>query len=92
MTQWIDRREFFRRAAAGGLAAGAFLSRSAAAQDAANTVVVGVMGLSRGRSLAVSFAKQPGVAVKYVCDTDQGRAESAAKLLEGAVGRSEERL
>lgn len=46
------------------------------------------MGLSRGRSLAVSFAKQPGVVVKYVCDTDQSRAESGARLLEGASGQA----
>jgi len=46
------------------------------------------MGLNRGRSLAVSFAKQPGVVVKYVCDTDQSRAESGAKLLEGAAAKA----
>ncbi len=88
MSQPLDRREFFGRAAAGGLAMGLLVSRSAPAQAAADTVVVGVMGLSRGRSLAVSFAQQPGVVVKYVCDTDQSRAESAAKLLEGAAGKA----
>jgi predicted dehydrogenase len=87
MTQRMDRRDFLGRAAVSGLAAGAWFSRSAAAQ-AANPVVVGVMGLSRGRSLAVSFAKQPGVVVKYVCDTDQSRAESGARLLEGAAGKT----
>ena len=46
------------------------------------------MGLSRGRSLMVSFAKQPGVVVKYVCDPDQSRAESGAKLLEGEMGKA----
>ncbi len=88
MTQRMDRRDFLGRTAVSGLAAGAWFSRSAAAQAPANRVVVGVMGLSRGRSLAVSFAKQPGVTVKYVCDTDQSRAESGARLLEGAAGKT----
>ncbi|TWT35108.1 Inositol 2-dehydrogenase [Thalassoglobus neptunius] len=43
---------------------------------------VGVMGLSRGRSLAVSYARQPGVNVKYVCDVDSSRAGSAVAQLE----------
>ena len=89
MAQQMDRRKFFGQAAAGSLAMGALLRRSAAAQETpAKTVVVGVMGLSRGRSLMVSFAKQPGVVVKYVCDPDQSRAESGAKLLEGEVGKA----
>ena len=89
MAQQMDRRKFFGQAAAGSLAMGALLRRSAAAQETpAKTVVVGVMGLSRGRSLMVSFAKQPGVVVKYVCDPDQSRAESGAKLLEGTVGKA----
>jgi predicted dehydrogenase len=89
MAQQINRRKFFGQAAAGSLAMGTLLRRSAAAQDTpARTVVVGVMGLSRGRSLMMSFAEQPGVVVKYVCDPDQSRAESGAKLLEGTVGKA----
>jgi predicted dehydrogenase len=89
MAQQINRRKFLGQAAAGSLAMGTLLRRSAAAQDTpAQTVVVGVMGLSRGRSLMMSFAKQPGVVVKYVCDPDQSRAESGAQLLEGAVGKA----
>lgn len=37
------------------------------------TVVVGVMGLSRGLDLTRTFSKQPGVIVKYVCDVDSQR-------------------
>ena len=46
------------------------------------------MGLSRGRSLADSFAKQSGVDVKYVCDVDSTRAASCAELVKGAVGKT----
>jgi predicted dehydrogenase len=77
----------------GGAAAGLVLSgRHVQAQfgmgGVDDTVVVGVMGMSRGRSLAVNFARQPGVVVKYVCDADRSRAESGAKAVEGEVGKA----
>ncbi|MCA9221739.1 MAG: Gfo/Idh/MocA family oxidoreductase, partial [Planctomycetales bacterium] len=56
---------------------------SRAADSPSSRVVIGVMGLSRGRSLATSFAKQPNVEVKYVCDVDQNRAASGGQLIEG---------
>ena len=56
---------------------------SRAAASANQQVTVGVMGLSRGRSLAVSFAKRPGVRVKFVCDVDLQRAATCAKLVQG---------
>ncbi len=52
-------------------------------------VVCGVMGMSRGLSLARNFAGLPGVEVRYVCDVDSRRAEAAAtaigKLSSGPV-------
>lgn len=53
-------------------------------------VRVGVMGLSRGRSLAVSAARLPGVEVKYVCDVDSSRAGAAVAQLEKDTGQSPE--
>ncbi|WP_417850196.1 Gfo/Idh/MocA family protein [Thalassoglobus sp.] len=53
-------------------------------------VRVGVMGLSRGRSLAVSAARLPGVDVAYVCDVDSSRAGSAVAQLEKDTGQSPE--
>jgi predicted dehydrogenase len=50
------------------------------------------MGLSRGRSLAVSFAQEKNVVVKYVCDVDSERAQAGAKLVEGAVGTAPEAI
>ena len=86
MTNKLDRRQFIGQSAVTGAAAGLALSATASrAADSANEkVVVGVMGLSRGRSLSVSFAKRPNVEVKYVCDVDITRAGSGAKLVEGA--------
>jgi len=86
MTEQIDRRQFIGKTALTGVAAGLALSQSGVhgADSANDKVVVGVMGCSRGRSLAVSFAKRPNVEVKYVCDVDITRAGSCAKFVEGA--------
>jgi len=88
MSQSMDRRSF--NVALSGAAAGLALNtvKNAQARSANNDVVVGVMGLSRGRVLSDSFAKQPGVQVKYVCDVDSNRVESCVKLVAGAVGKS----
>lgn len=87
MSSPVNRRHFLNTTA--GATAGLALTHQVrAAQSANEKVVIGVMGLSRGRSLAVSFAKQPNVEIKYVCDVDTERAESAVKLLAGAGNKS----
>ena len=72
MPSRIGRRQFLGTTAKTSTAAGLALAagRVHAQQSASDKVVVGIMGLSRGRSLAVSFAKRPNVEVKYVCDVD----------------------
>ncbi|HEY1064831.1 MAG TPA: Gfo/Idh/MocA family oxidoreductase [Pirellulales bacterium] len=88
MTSGIDRRGFFSTTAAS--AAGAWaLANSAAWGDEAPSrkVVVGVMGMSRGKHLATVFAKQPGVEVKYVCDVDSKRVEEGVAAVEKAGGK-----
>lgn len=95
MSDNLNRRSFLGTAAVAGAAAGlALAGRVSLGQEAANNqVVVGVMGLSRGRSLAATFAGLPGVEVKYVCDVDSERAGSGVKLLEGAgVARAPEAI
>jgi len=61
-------------------------SAVSAERSANERIVVGVMGLNRGRTLATNFGRQPGVEVRYACDADLQRAESAAAGLEKAIG------
>ncbi len=79
----VQRRVFLGTTLAAGATASLMPSRQRAlgASSAANDVVIGVMGLSRGRALATAFARESGVRLKYVCDVDSDRAESTAKLL-----------
>jgi len=82
----IDRREFLERAALVGATAGLATSNLAgtflrADDPAPRKVVVGVMGLSRGRALANQFASRPEVEIRYVCDVDQARAADCAEEL-----------
>jgi predicted dehydrogenase len=90
MFNQLDRRHFLGTATASGIAASTLLAGRTPAQDSSanEKIVVGVMGLSRGRSLAVNFAQQPNVEVKYVCDVDQTRAESGAQVVQGAVEKA----
>lgn len=77
----INRRRFLGRSALG--AAGMLAARGVVAADTpSERVVVGVMGLSRGRTLATQFAKQANVAVRYVCDVDSKRAAVCADAVE----------
>jgi predicted dehydrogenase len=90
MSRSITRRHFVMSsgaAAATGLALSSL--RSLGAESPANQVTIGVMGLQRGRSLATTFAKQPGVVVKYLCDVDANHAKDCVKLIEGlALGKT----
>jgi predicted dehydrogenase len=85
--QQLDRRNFISRTT-GTAAAGLALTQSARSEDksANDQIVVGVMGLSRGKGLATTFSGQPNVTVKYVCDVDATRADSCAKMLASKFG------
>jgi len=72
--------------AATSLASGLYASTaSAASRSAQEKVVVGVMGLSRGMSLARTFADTPGVEIKYFCETDSNRLNAAKKAFDELV-------
>ncbi len=90
MSQQVNRRGFLGTASA--VTAAASLSAvapsafaSARSQDnvlgANETIVIGIMGMNRGKELAPRFAKQPNVRIKYVCDVDEKRASEAAEAL-----------
>ncbi|MBL8849006.1 MAG: Gfo/Idh/MocA family oxidoreductase [Planctomycetaceae bacterium] len=78
----MTRRSFI--SASTGLAAASALPAVARARYAApsDQVTVGVMGLSRGMSLCNTFAAQPGVRLKYVCEVDSDRLTAALSSLE----------
>ncbi len=90
MSDALNRRTFLNKSAISGAALGALASAntSFAAGAPSSKVVVGVMGMSRGRSLAERFAKQSGCEVKYVCDVDQDRAGKAVEVVEKAGGKA----
>ncbi|MDG2131201.1 MAG: Gfo/Idh/MocA family oxidoreductase [Fuerstiella sp.] len=86
----VSRRKFVAAgsavAAATSLTTGLHTSpASAALSSAQDRVVVGVMGLSRGMSLARTFSETPGVEIKYLCETDTNRLNAAKKSFEGLV-------
>lgn len=82
-----SRRQFVLTAAAATAAAqvqssvlkGATTEPTQPLEANQETVRVGVMGLSRGMSLATDLAKIAGVEVNYLCDVDSQRAASVAK-------------
>ncbi len=86
MSQALNRRQFLGRGAAGGALLAAGLSGMARAESANNRVVVGVVGMGRGLSLAQTFAAADNCAVKYVCDTDSARLEAGAATVAAASG------
>ena len=91
MSYAMGRRQFLTSAALGTTAVGLKAAR-VSAESPNNKIVLGVMGMSRGRSLAQGFAKQPGCEVKYVCDVDKNRANAAAQVVGKIVTRAPEAI
>ncbi len=79
----LARRSFLRQATAfAGMTASGLWSPLVGRAEEVRPVVVGVMGLSRGQSLAEQFAATPHVEVRYLCDVDSRRTSSSiAELL-----------
>lgn len=57
-----------------------------AQKDEKRVVRIGVMGLTRGQSLALDLAKLDGVEVAIVCDVDENHLRSSAKQLQEQSG------
>ena len=88
MSNPLARRQFLAASALGAastLGAPAIFAQSGTSK--ADELIVGVMGLSRGLSLANSFAKLPGVELKYVCDVDDYRTQAGADSIVGSRDR-----
>ena len=89
MSDSVNRRTFLGQtvaASAAGIAAPAILS--AANKAPSKKVTIGIMGMQRGLALAKTFGALDGVEIKYVCDTDETRADKAAKTVEKATKKA----
>ncbi len=82
----FDRRNFLSLSAAAGAAVS--LSQTSAGQDekSSDKVRVGVMGLSRGQSLALDLAKLSGVEVATLCDVDKKRLDAFNQQFQEKTG------
>ncbi|GIW97708.1 MAG: NADH-dependent dehydrogenase [Pirellulaceae bacterium] len=84
-----DRRLFIRSAA--GMVTAATAASAVAQQQTPDStpprlVRVGVMGLSRGQSLALDLGGLPQVRVDYLCDVDSKRMEAGVKQFQDRHG------
>jgi predicted dehydrogenase len=90
MTTDLNRRQFLGYAAAGGAALTAGIGKTVYADSPNERIIVGVVGMGRGRSLAGDFASAPGCTVKYVCDTDSTRLAGGVDTVQKAGGNTPE--
>jgi predicted dehydrogenase len=89
-----SRRDFLKKAVAGtvGLTVGSKLTGLDArnynsisgANDVINVAVIGCNG--RGSSMAGTFARLPGVLVKYICDVDSNAIKKGIKSVKDVTG------
>lgn len=90
----LARREFLKQSATAAVVIGAATYNQPSRARAAGPnekVRVGVMGLSRGKSLVGTFAASPNAEVAYVCDVDAKRlAAGGSYAVEKSGGRTPE--
>lgn len=84
----MRRRQFIETSSATAFLAGWTATGISRGETPAERVVVGVMGMSRGRDLAMELVRMEGVEVRYVCDADSPRAQAAAKGVNDAGGNA----
>jgi hypothetical protein len=82
----VPRRDFLAVGAAATVTSLASATNTLA-QDKNAPVRVGVMGLSRGQSLALDLAKLSGVEVATLCDVDQKRLTDFNKQFQEKTGK-----
>ena len=86
----IRRRDFVIASAAATAVTSAISSSGQAGDDSGENrlVRVGVMGLSRGQSLAFDLAKLDNVEVAYLCDVDSRRLANASRQFNEKTGKT----
>jgi predicted dehydrogenase len=91
----LDRRSFVKRSLAAGIVAGSVTfnkPRRTQAVSPNEKIVVGVMGLSRGKSLVGTFAASPNAIVEYVCDVDSRRLAGGASVATDKGGNTPQQV
>lgn len=81
------RRQFVLAGAGASLALSNVTAQESDTKPEPKKIRLAVMGLSRGRALALDFSSVAGVEVAYLCDVDTNRMKSAAKQLEAKNGQ-----
>jgi predicted dehydrogenase len=90
----MKRRDFVR----GSVLASSILPMAESSLSFASTItanpqprriVVGVMGLSRGKDLARDLLQIPGVEIKYACDVDSKRVAAGVKFINESGAKAE---
>jgi predicted dehydrogenase len=84
----LPRRDFVLAGAALSAIPHLHTSAAPAPKRPASVIRIGVMGLSRGQSLALDLAKQPEVEISHLCDVDSRRASSSAQQFRDRTGHS----
>ena len=90
MSIQVNRRQFLGHATMGGVALSTGFQIAARAAGANDRIVVGVVGMGRGRALAAEFARAENCTVKYVCETDRARAQAGVATVTEAGGTEPE--
>lgn len=91
----LPRRTFLQRSLAAGMVAGCATFQKpqrARAASANEKIVVGVMGLGRGKGLIQSFAPSENCHVEYVCDVDSRRLAEGASLVTKLAGNNPQQV
>lgn len=95
MTPHASRRTFLKQStlAAGWVVSTAATRAARAADNPAEAVAVGVIGVNgRGTALASSFAKVGGARVAYVCDVDSRVIDKAVSAVGGDQAKEPQRV
>jgi predicted dehydrogenase len=89
----LPRRDFLSLGAAATLTGlAAYHSQTSAQESTSDILRVGVMGLSRGQSLALDLAKLSGVEVATLCDVDEKRLQDFGKQFAEQIGKEPEKI
>lgn len=91
----INRREFLNQSLAAGMVAGCATYNQPARARAASVnekIVVGVMGLGRGKGLIDSFAPSPNCHIEYVCEVDSRRLAEGASHVTKLAGNNPQQV